>query len=591
MVVDFGESYVSSYITARENATDDDITNNGRKYQGSFKSFSFISKYLNETNQMLVKYASIASTIKDEATNRLNEQIKIAQQKEDLLCRILNARNIKEIEARIRLINSMTDIRNLSGPAMERVWKMDFLKVSDAQYFADLQRKWDTYWAEQIKNEGSVQNILQGQSFTDWVFNSLRVEHGKFRSTSGIQGENILVTELSKTQRIRLEEFLNKVEKDKRKTAKQIKKSSTKTTSGVITNGPTVQTWMTMTSQAADDLANDKLSDDDLTEVNRELTDYLLSKVGNNIDVPLFKACVNHVLTSKRTEFISDRTGNLFRGILGEIQALYYFAMLSNSPPGRVAKWVGGTTKEGSKPHVDILLKDVTSGEPVGVQIKNTGEDVVEKDEKTITFRKLNFENFFSIYSEQLMATYKTDLDSLKQAALNMIEIYKFHVPYTWDQNGYYYGDNPDFSEMRDAIVSLWSKLSALLEILSMSLMYLDIEETSISAFKKNPKTAMFLIGGISCIGIVEVLNQIKEELFNFSNANDHLFYIKPEVDNRKTYTIVDYLNFTLNPQENKDDQQANTGGVTQIESSIQSMLSAVKLTSSFTFTKLSHLS
>ena len=89
-------------------------------------------------------------------------------------------------------------------------------------------------------------------------------------------------------------------------------------------------TWSTITEDLTPTEAKERLTENEINEINLKIKTLILSKINN--DVELISKIIDYILSKDKTAFFVGKNINDITGILGEIQGLYYLSkFLANS--------------------------------------------------------------------------------------------------------------------------------------------------------------------------------------------------------------------------------------------------------------------
>ena len=247
-----------------------------------------------------------------------------------------------------------------------------------------------------------------------------------------------------------------------------------------------------------DQLKAGVITDREVDLINLKVTNAIVSKVKG--DQQLIRAIINHILRENKYVFFVGRNTKDITGILGEISGLYYISKFFGGFSQKVIQWAGGTYtgEKGTKPHRDIILKDL------GIQVKNS----IEEDLGVISFAEAGIETMLN----------KTDMPQQgKDLFLNYYGTLSFNIPYYWEKGKYKAGtpSNPtddlkDFIKNRENLVNVKDYIEQLLSLSAAYFMYMDIYTKS-SNIDAN---VLYLLGGKTFQTASQILSDIKDQLY-----------------------------------------------------------------------------
>lgn len=258
----------------------------------------------------------------------------------------------------------------------------------------------------------------------------------------------------------------------------------------------------------------------------------------------ILTSCVQEVLSKKPLAFFVGGNIEGMTGILGEIQALYYFRSLTNGK-GSSVSWIGGI----GNPHSDLLL---TKGlEQFGIQVKNTSRSAAELEVSFQTFgakRGREIGNTGAIYKylntdEALTSFASLNIPGgLQEAIQTFLAMEGFNIYYKWNpssHNAQAVGLNKDFQAEREAIEEYAEYGRKIASLLSVSMMYM--QETNFSSGGSN---TLYLIGGSTLISaatiLVDIISKLKANLTSFKLKVEGHSAAKGK---KSAKTIVDVIN------------------------------------------------
>lgn len=295
-----------------------------------------------------------------------------------------------------------------------------------------------------------------------------------------------------------------------------------------------------------------KLPDSEVDRINNAIKKEIIAVTD---DKELVSDIIDHVLGpqgNKYAFFVGKNTKDI-TGILGEIQGLYYMSKLfggdniTKMPKDLI--WRGGTYSgtNSTKPHQDLLF------ETFGIQVKNSTKDLVG----SINFANASIETMLN----------KTEMSQeAKNVFYNFYGTKEFNIPYHREGDKYVSGlresdmNAKTFSSARNNLLGCEKDIEELLSLFAASFMYMDVAEN----FNLQDANTFYLIGGTAFYAASSILNQVLNDI----EKEMHSFRIK------STTTLGHNIIDALNSKKGKYSD---------------SMLSNIKLTSSFNFNSLQH--
>ena len=253
---------------------------------------------------------------------------------------------------------------------------------------------------------------------------------------------------------------------------------------------------------------------------------------------------IEEVLSKKPLAFFIGGNIEGMTGILGEIQALYYFKSLLGNKGGNVS-WIGGL----NNPHADLLL--VEGLKQFGIQVKNTSRQAAELEVSFQTFgakagRTIGNPGAIWEYANTDEALNSLSIiglsGDLSEAIQTFLAMEGFNIYYNWDSSSgraKAVDMNERFQEEREQIELYAEKAQQIASLVSVSMMYM--QETNFSGGASN---TLYLIGGSTLISAASILSDIIAKL----KANLIAFKTKVEghsvsKDRKGAKTIVDVIN------------------------------------------------
>lgn len=252
---------------------------------------------------------------------------------------------------------------------------------------------------------------------------------------------------------------------------------------------------------------------------------------------------------------------NDLTGFLGEIETLYILSeLMDTNVPNENLKWLANALKEegaaGKESSTDVVL------EGLGIQTKNTAQDIFSGHMRNINFTKLKIDTFLE----------RIGLSDRERSIINGIyETYMFNINYTKEKNGpYVAAGNGEFSDVRSNIENLERGMDKIFSFFAAELMHLAVTEGT--AYQ--PGNIAFHIGGSGFLMASEIIESIINEIENGLLGS---LSVQASVKEENRYTIVDFLNNFIGPVP----QDGKIPGI------YKQVLDNIILTSSFNFNSL----
>ena len=258
----------------------------------------------------------------------------------------------------------------------------------------------------------------------------------------------------------------------------------------------------------------------------------------------ILTSCVQEVLSKKPLAFFVGGNIESMTGILGEIQALYYFRTLTNGK-GSSVSWIGGI----GNPHSDLLL--IKGLEQFGIQVKNTSRSAAELEVSFQTFgakRGREIGNTGAMYkylnTDEALASFASlnIPGGLQEAIQTFLAMEGFNIYYKWNPSSHSaqaVGLNENFQAEREAIEEYAEYGRKITSLLSVSMMYM--QETNFSSGGSN---TLYLIGGSTLVSaatiLADIISKLKAQLTAFKVRVEGHSAVKGK---KGAKTIVDVIN------------------------------------------------
>lgn len=279
--------------------------------------------------------------------------------------------------------------------------------------------------------------------------------------------------------------------------------------------------------------------------INRDFIHQIVNSCSSQVDKKVLLSCIQQVLSKKPLAFFVGGNIEGMTGILGEIQALYYFKKLIKSNSNADVAWVGGI----NNPHSDLLL--IEGLKKFGIQVKNTSRSAAELEVSFQSFgakvgQYVNSPNEIWQYNntDEALATlnsYGVPGD-LMEAIQTFLAMEGFNVFYNIDAStgqAIMVDKNDKFAAERSSIEEYAAKAQKIASLLAVSMMYM--QETDNTDGSSN---TLYLIGGTTLISAATILSDIIEKL------KSQLVVFKTSVEGHSVSkerkgakTIVDVIN------------------------------------------------
>ena len=488
----------------------------------------------------------INSNFYTDAINDVKHQIEILKQKEKKIFKILKVKDIQELNSRMEEYKKA--VINLSGAGLNQAFIAVLKEKNQQEYEAFNEAVMSIINEDLFKNKVIDRLEEEGKNIILEALNLglNRKGNTKFRAHKGITNQGIFPASFTEEQKKRWKKlFKEKKYFNNQKVQKYLQITATSNQNQM----QATFTWSTITEDLTPTEAKERLTENEINEINLKIKTLILSKINN--DVELISKIIDYILSKDKTIFFVGKNINDITGILGEIQGLYYLSKFLGGNLSDAISWVGGLhiAKNSKKPHRDILLKNF------GIQVKNTTEEAISR----VDFASSDINTFL----DKIGLAPET-----KNIFLNFYGTVAFNVEYHVDRRkkqGYQYisGLNlkaknaKEFSNLREKLLSFESDINTLLSLFGATYMYLDIAEKG----KNIDANSLFLLGGVAFQTASQILSDILEDL----DTNKSRFRVNMNLKESKN--IIDAL---------------NSGSRSSNYSDI--LINDIKLTSSFLF-------
>lgn len=246
------------------------------------------------------------------------------------------------------------------------------------------------------------------------------------------------------------------------------------------------------------------LDDKTIAAINEKIMSKIISDVPTNYQ-PLMREVIHHILKQHGTAFFVGKNVQGIEGILGEIQSLFYVCLLTNNHPDEAkVYWRGGLRDNKGKKlsHQDIVVNGL------GIQVKNTIDDIFETGKLNVGFTELKLDSFLDKIGVD---------DNIRNIFKNYYGTYVFNIPYVVKDGNYIHAQRSGyipFDQARATLLSLQPQIDALMSLFSAILMYMDINE-DVHNLSQQDANILYMLGGVTAITassvIEKTLNQFKD--------------------------------------------------------------------------------
>lgn len=434
-----------------------------------------------------------------DAESKIKDQIKSLKEKEEKIFEKLEVNDIKELN--IRLEDYKKAVFNLSGPGLNRAF-IGILKEKNRKEFEAFNDAVLSVVNEDILKNQAIIDIGVAKAHEE-VINFLNADTSKYvrySSPKGMTTTEFFPASFTKEQRDRWKALL--IEKYSKSQKPAVQKYFEV---GASSEGDTLTgefTWFDITNELTQTEAEERLSDDDIGEINRKIRDLIISKVDDKDSIGLI---IDDVLAKEKFAFFVGKNEKEITGLLGEIQGMYYLSKILGNT--KVAlEWRGGRINPatGKKYHQDILV-DI-----FGIQIKNTINEA---------FFGLGDVKFADGDIGKLLPKIGISSDAA-DLFKNYYGTLVFNVPYHRDKRrkkgaqylpGLRESDRgaERYKEQRERLEGHEKDIDRLLSLFAATFMYLDVSENAGSL----DANTLFLLGGAAFQTASQILSDVLEDL------------------------------------------------------------------------------
>lgn len=510
--------------------------------------------------------------------DNLKDKITQLQILEQDLFKFLGIKDISELEERIRIANQ--GVRALSGYRMQREF-LDSFDLAKAQEYSKIENMaqyiLDNFIEKKVKDleQNSLKRIMSNDEIISNFINFLSYGHHNFSSKGGYDtigsrqdgiNPQVMGKFLSRAQRDFFGNLISDgIPKELRSSFKSI---------GIDHNDGKID----MTNIAGSNSATTILSFQTLIN-NHTKASFLqgknnantLNNINNNVkqaiknackeaDQTILDDCLNSILgSSNYTQQLMQLTSNakkkqlgvadsyaalvgqsslILEGLLGEIQALYYFRTILGSKASSVL-WTGNNLSASwKKMHADLVLRE--AGRYLGIQVKNTNRNFTHDAEKLISFAEIPLDQILN------KATKDPELKKVIELIFNMES---FNIEYMREGTKAVQRDNEEFAPVRATILKLVDEITPCFLNVIEDFLYIQLKSNIPSDFGKMGNV-LYLIGGIKPVLASSIINQLLKELDGLSHkvksfqlhAKSYIEKVGKNNENQ-SFTIIDAIN------------------------------------------------
>ena len=277
------------------------------------------------------------------------------------------------------------------------------------------------------------------------------------------------------------------------------------------------------------------------TKINQHFAEVIISSCHPSRPEYL-RASIQEILQKKPLAFFIGGNIEGMTGLLGEIQALYFFKVLLGESSAASVSWIGGI----NNPHADLLLQKGL--QQFGIQVKNSSQDAAEKE---VTFQTFGAQKGGEAYSEIYKYQYTDEAlkELAKYGSTELIEgistvlaMEGFNIQYQWDKKTKSAKEvdiNPIFNPVREDIEKYSEYAQKIASLFAVSMMYMQEQ-----SFTSGGSNTLYLIGGTTLLSSATILKniakQVRGALHNFKISVEGHSATKGKKSGK---TIVDVIN------------------------------------------------
>lgn len=297
------------------------------------------------------------------------------------------------------------------------------------------------------------------------------------------------------------------------------------------------------------------------------ITSYILQKE-TLLSNKIVNKIVENVITRNPYCVFVGKNEKHITGILGEIQALCYIALLCGdkfSLNSKIIDWSATQLDEGGQYHADIILETI-----YGIQVKNTTKDIVDE----IPFNKAALPYILeNMVDENYLSQQESDIIK------DVYTTYYFNIPYVLDGKQLVAGSNLEYQPTEDKLISYVTLADKLLTHLFDYFMYIGVGDVS----KNERGNLLFILGGKHAVLASEICLAILDVI-------DSLSGFKIDRPEQGTSSIENIVTFTNNNKllMTKNNQSFVSGAAMKVSAFLHEAISSkILLQSSYDFTSI----
>lgn len=357
----------------------------------------------------------------DAVIAKLNSYIEANKMLDNKILELFGVNDEKALQAKFRKFNSDTGLVNLSGSNIQNVFIREFqIQLDEAK--RETQQYLDTYFKERVINyfNTHTQEILDildpeeqiHQLFLKTLYDTMTIDltsgkiSGRMKTYKGkgVLKANIVdnkdinafgqkalknirfdIDKMTRTQRHDISDLMT--------AAKNKTKNAWTYDSKKIPNGFEMSfgfKWWELTQHELKSLSPEKAEklfpkdSPKLKQINQQIKSLILAQVK---DTKIVGPYIDKMLDKNAWMFFPGGNANNITGILGEITAMVQLGeLLSDKYKSAISDWVGYHKINNREVSYDIILRDFIEQLNIGVQVKNSAQDL-----DTIPLLDINF--------------------------------------------------------------------------------------------------------------------------------------------------------------------------------------------------------
>lgn len=538
------------------------------------------------------------STLRGQQTNLLNSvrersnlqgELEILKTKEKAFFKILGLDKSPNpiVELRQRIYNlHQINFQNFSGPNLYNYILRSYQEATGSS-ISDEDLEFQAYLKHYIESECQkkgqlvsdlnledyVKNLIHSQfQKTIGAHKNISYMSGRLNSSAGF-GQNFdqfFISKMTPTAKKYINKFMGDYKKKLKRQGREKEVIIKNDSSSIQFVGyaeqvetPEAQKRLLTHKEAAEYFSKNTV---ELDNIWNKVTSYLSSLVPPVAQSGVIETLNNFKLKDKYCIFVGANSSGL-AGLVGELETRCVLSVLLEQSSGSKAsgaqlQWIANTLVNGKQSSSDFLLKSTLG--MLGIQTKNTAQDVFSGRIRNINFTSLTVPNFLKLLG----------MEGEEGEIINSIyATYIFNIEYQKDVV-YQAESNEDFRGTREEIIALKEGMDKIFGYFISELMHLAVKEGS----EIQPGNVAFHIGGKGIVMASEILASVITYL-NTMAVGGGPFKVTPVLKQGSSMTIVDYLNKTL-----KSGRKLDKGPQGSIQ---QYVLNDIILKSSFNFSQL----